>query len=267
MKNGNQPKKRGLLKAALALTLLLSSCTQWKKGKPPGEWYESYQPIQNPQADLFVKQAISLTTTQFPDSIFPIKKIILRHSKKTTAAKNYRIAEHFSLTECIDSTNGIFVIYIEVDPTHPSFYPLLGHECTHLINPKIFDWYMEGIATQFSEDLCKKEGKSWAEWTKRFNKNSTDPYALSYQMMHQIKQTVSPQTYAAILRYRAPNHFSPSRERIDIIAWLKTLSPKEQTKVISIIRRYEKQLLAHKSKQYDFTKISNSDLTHQSEKD
>jgi len=258
MKNGNQPKKRGLLKVALALLIILPACTQWEKGKPPGAWYKSYQPIQNPQADQFVKQALALTRTQFPPPIFPPQKIILRHSKKTAAAKNYRIAEHFSLTECIDITNGIFVIYIEVDPTHPSFYPLLGHECTHLINPKIFDWYMEGIATQFSEDLCKKEGKSWTEWAKRFNKTSTDPYALSYQMMHQIKQTVTPQNYATILQHRAPNHFNPNRERIDIIAWLKTLPPNKQKKVIAIIRRYQKQLLTHRSQQYDFTPIPSS---------
>ena len=241
--------KRKMLCLFLGL-IVATGCTKLSSEKPPGPWHAAYQPINDTESEQFVKNALAEATKQFGAPAIPVKQVLLRRSKKSSTAEGYRVAEDFSLTECVDATNGVFAIYLAVDPTHPDYFPLLGHECTHLINADIFDWYMEGIATRFSEQICAEAGKPWGDWAKRFGKTRRDPYALSYRMMHEL-QTQFPREYPALIQHVAPG--ANGHLRIDIDAWLRTLSTSQRTQALTIIAPYTKVLTHHTGAGYNFT--------------
>jgi hypothetical protein len=241
--------KRKMLCLSLCL-IAVAGCTQLSSEKPPGPWHTAYQPINDATSQQFIQTALAEATKQFGAPVIPVKKVLLRRSKKSSTAKGYRVAEDFSLTECVDPTNGIFAIYLAVDPSHPDYFPLLGHECTHLINANIFDWYMEGIATRFSEQICAKTGKPWSNWTKRFGKNKRDPYALSYRMMHEL-QTQFPAEYPRIVQHIGLGE--NGHLRVDIDGWLCTLSASQRTQALKIITPYIKLLIHHTGVGYNFT--------------
>jgi hypothetical protein len=177
---------------------------------------------------------------------------MLRRSKKVAEARGYRIGEDFSLTECVDATNGVFVIYLAVDPKHDNFYPLLGHECAHLLNPYIIDWYMEGIATVFSEHVCVETGREWGDWKRHFMRTRREPYALSYRMMLELQQEC-PKEYPSIIRSTAENGKGPDKRCIDIDAWLGSLPDARRAAALDIISAYAKSLRRQVSQQYYFT--------------
>ncbi len=189
---------------------------------------------------------------EFGEPVFPVEKVMLRRSKKVPEAWRYRLGEDFSLTECVDATNGVLVIYLAVDPGHRDYFPLLGHECVHLLNPYIFDWYMEGIATVFSERICAETGREWGDWKRRFERSRRDPYALSYRMMLDLQREF-PAEYSSISQFTAENGKGADRLRIDIDAWLETLPAARRASALDIISEYAKVLNRNASEQYYFT--------------
>lgn len=246
------------LPKTVCLTLLLTGlagcmgCMHLSDGKPPGPWYEAYEPITDPESAAFVFQALEKATAQFGAPVVPVNKVMLRRSKKVAEARGYRIGEDFSLTECLDATNGVFVIYLAVDPGHPNYFPLLAHECVHLLNPFVIDWYMEGIATAFSEQMCAETGREWGDWKRHFMRTRRDPYALSYRMMLELQQAL-PDAYPTLLRFTAENGKGPGKLRIDIDGWLGTLSEPRQDAALDIIAAYAEVLRKKVSAQYYFT--------------
>lgn len=240
---------------ALCLFLLLSGlsgCMQLSSGKPPGPWHEAYQPIEDADSEAFMALALEQAIAQFGEPVIPVEEVILRRSKKLPEARRYRIAEDFSLTECVDSTNGVFAIYLGVEPDHPNYYPLLGHECAHLLNPRIIDWYMEGFATVFSEQFCADTDRPWGSWERHFNRSRRDPYALSYRMMRELQEAF-PDHYPSIIRYVAENGNGSDKLRIDIDRWLQTLPPNRRAEALQIIAPYTKILHRQISDRYYFT--------------
>ncbi|VGO22728.1 hypothetical protein [Pontiella sulfatireligans] len=238
------------LGATVAL-LVLAGCVGLPTGKPAGPWHEAYEPINDPASEAFVSNALQRAVAAFGDPVVPVNKVLLRRSKKTEAAKRYHIGEDFSLTECFDSSNGVFVIYLAVDPGHVNYYALLGHECTHLINPYITDWYMEGMATVFSQQICKQLGVKWGDWERHFNRSRRQPYALSYRMMLQL-QEVFPRDYPLMINYTTPIKKRDEWLRIDIDAWLDSLAPARRLQALSIIEPYVKELNRNVGTQYAF---------------
>lgn len=239
---------------ALCLLFFLSGitgCMHLTNGKPPGPWYEAYEPITDPESEAFVFQALEKAIEQFGEPAIPVNKVILRRSKKIASAHGYRIGEDFSLTECVDSTNGVFVIYLAVDPGHPNYFPLLGHECIHLLNAYVIDWYMEGIATLFSEQYCEETGREWGDWKRHFMRTRREPYALSYRMMLELQQEL-PDAYPTLIRFTAENGKGPDKLRIDIDAWLDTLSETQRDAALDIIADYAAVLSKQISAQYYF---------------
>lgn len=232
--------------------LLFAGCMQLSGGKPPGPWHEAYQPIVDAESEAFFAHALEQAVAQFGQPVIPVKKVILRRSKKLPEARHYRIAEDFSLTECVDSTNGVFAIYLGVDPGHPNYYPLLAHECAHLLNPRIIDWYMEGVATLFSEELCVESGRPWGSWERHFNRSRRDPYALSYRMMRELKEGF-PDEYPSIIRSVAENGKGPDKLRIDIDRWLQIIPVARRDEALQIIAPYTKVLQRQTSERYYFT--------------
>jgi hypothetical protein len=231
--------------------LLLSGCLSLSDGRPPGPWHEAYRTIDDADSASFISRSLEMASAKFGDPVIPVRKVMLRRSRKTEAARRYRIDEDFSLTECIDSTNGVFVIYIGVDVGQPNYYALLGHECAHLINPHITDWYMEGIATCFSEQACEAQGREWGNWKRHFMKSRREPYALSYRMMHDLESAFA-EEYPAMLRYTAPNGKGPPWLHIDIDAWLDTLPRERRDEALAIIGPHVPVLKKQINQQYAF---------------
>jgi hypothetical protein len=240
-----------LASALLVFSFLVSGCLSLSSGKPPGPWHEAYQPIDDPDSETFLFQSLEKAVAEFGEPVIPVNKVLLRRSRKTEAARRYRIGEDFSLTECIDTTNGVFVIYIGVDPGHRNYFALLGHECTHLINPHITDWYMEGIATVFSEQACEAAGKEWGDWKRHFTKSRREPYALSYRMMLGLQEAF-PDEYPALVRLVVPNGRGPQWLHIDIDAWLGTLPQARREEALDIIEPHVSVLRKAVNEQYGF---------------
>ncbi|MEI6892032.1 MAG: hypothetical protein V5783_07670 [Pontiella sp.] len=242
---------RFILLSLVLLPLLFSGCVGLIAGKPPGPWYTAYEPITDPAVETFVFQALEKAKVEFGEPTVPVNQVIFRRSRKTEAAENYRIGEHFSMTECIDPTNGVFVIYIGVDADHKNFYPLLAHECAHLINAKITDWYMEGLATVFSEAICEEAGKEWGNWKRHFMRSRVDPYGLSYRMMNDL-QSAFPQHYPTLLQFAVSNGKGAEWMQIDIDAWLATLPAGGVDDALEIIEPHVKVLRRRVNEQYRF---------------
>lgn len=242
-----------LLSLLLPLILLsVSGCLSMSSSTPSGPWHEAYQPITDQETEAFVQQGLARAVAEFGEPVIPVNKILLRRSLKTAEARRYRIKENFSLTQCVDPTNGLFVIYIGVDQGHPNYHALLAHECAHLVNPKITDWYMEGIATTFSEAFCENQDVEWGDWKRHFMRSRREPYALSYRMMSQLK-AICPDEYSALVRFAVPNGKGPEWMHIDIDAWLDSLPENRRIEALDIIEPHIGVLQKHTTRQYTFS--------------
>ncbi len=235
----------------LLLTLCLSGCMTMSSGRPPGAWHDAYQPITDDASTAFVEQGLERAVEEFGQPLIPVNQVLLRRSQKTEEARRYRLAENFSLTQCVDSTNGVFVIYIGVDQDHENYYALLGHECAHLINPKITDWYMEGMATAFSEEFCAEMNTPWGDWKEHFMRSRREPYALSYRMMNQMKDAF-PKAYPNLIQYTLVNEENPDWRYIDIDAWLGSLAADQADEALDIIEPHVSVLRKKTSNHYEF---------------
>jgi len=246
--------KGAVIISALCLSVFIlgaTGCMSLSDSRPPGPWHEAYRPITDPASEAFVSNAFEMAVAEFGEPVIPVNTILLRRSKKAESAMRYLIGEDFSLTECPDSTNGLFVIYIGVDPGHPNYYALLGHEVMHLLNPYITDWYMEGIATVFSEQVCGEMNLEWGSWKRHFMKSRRDSYALSYRMMLELNQEF-PDEYPNLIRLLQVNAKDEKWRYIDIDAWLESLPQNRQSEALDIIEPYVKGLKKGINRQYGF---------------
>lgn len=235
----------------LFLSLLLSGCAGLLNTRPPGPWHDAYRPINDPGSDAFISAALEKAVSEFGEPAIPVNEILLRRSRKTEEARRYRIGEDFSLTECVDPTNGVFAVYIGVDPDHPNYFALLAHECLHLLNPYLTDWYMEGMATAFSEQFCAEAGKEWGDWKRHFMKSRREPYALSYRMMVELREAF-PEDYPLLLQYAVSKSADAPWLRIDIDRWIASLPDARRQEARAIIESYAGGLRRHTNKVYGF---------------
>lgn len=234
-------------------TMWLSGCVRLSDSKPPGPWHEAYVPIVDPASEAFITRALERAVADYGEPLIPVNKVLLRRSRKAPAAERYRIDEDFSLTECVDVTNGLFVIYLAVDPGHQNYFPLLGHECAHLLSPRIFDWYMEGFASVFSAQICEETGYEWGDWKRHFERTRRGPYGLSYRMMRELQEEF-PVAYSRIIRFTTESADDTARQHIDIDAWLATLPPERRLAALDIISSYAESLYNRRSDQYHFVR-------------
>ena len=169
--------------SAFLMGVFLSSGCQTRVARPDAvPFYQLYQPIESAEVDAFMAAGLKKLTREYGPLEFPVQQVLLRRSEPNGLGQQFRIAQHFSLTEIVDAEKGIFAIYIAVPPEDEEFYPLLAHELGHLKRPSLKDdWDMEGFCMVFSEELCLAEGKDWTVWTRRFSGNADDPYAKAYR--------------------------------------------------------------------------------------
>lgn len=245
-------KKEGALKSGLFLflCLFLAGCASGLT-YPPGAWYDVYQPINDPASHAFVADVLKQAVDEFGEPVHPVQQVLLRRSRKSEEFNNDRVREDFSLTECQDASAGLYVIYMGMGSDDPDYFAFLAHECAHLLNPRITDWYMEGIATLFSEEVCNARGIDWNSLRSLFEADEREPYALSYRMMKALKAAF-PEEYPSIIRFVAPNRRAKAWQRIDIDAWIASLPLADQRKALAIIKPYARRLAKEKRKLYDF---------------
>lgn len=163
------PKVGKRIAAAAGILFLLSGCTTLIDKPPDIPWHVCYQTISNPQALSFRDTGIAFLQTEYGSPETPVNRVMLRFSKKTETAKNYRIGQYFSRKEIVDAEKGVFCIYVGVPPSHERFYYLLGHEIGHLLHPRrVDDSEMERFCNEFSRRLCEKENKKFnPSWENR----------------------------------------------------------------------------------------------------
>lgn len=170
-----------LIALLLCSLVYLAGCVALKEKPAHIPYHSLYQEIDDPEAQRFLKEGLVYLRQNYAPLEFPIREVYLRQSRKNETGRSYSLAQGFSKTEILSRELGICVIYIGVPPEDPEFYPLLAHEIGHLKNPSIInDWDMEGFCMVFSEELCDHLGVDWSLWRQRFNKSSTDPYAVAY---------------------------------------------------------------------------------------
>ena len=151
-----------------------------------------------------------------------------------------RFAKEFELCETLDPAKGSFVLYTSVPEGDPTFFAQLLHEVCHLINPKIYDWYIEGLCYIFAEYILKRTNKDYGVIQKTFApRKEKDPYAVSYFMMKDIQKVAG---LNKLFRYAVYNSGNSGKMHIDINAWLNTLSPGQKKIVADIIRDHAKIL-------------------------
>ncbi len=231
-----------LLPALLLLTLLLQfGCSTMIDGLPPGPAYEAYQPLNDPEAEAFFYHCLEEAEKQFGPPAVPVNQVLFRRSRKTEAASRYRIAEDFSLTQCVDAEAGVFAVYIGEDADGKNYYPLIAHEAAHFMNAQIMDWYIEGLATLFSEEMCAAGGKPWGTWERHFRRTRKDPYGLSFRLMRDLK-ALCPEAYPSILQYTRINEKNGDWLYIDIDRWLNTLPDEQYQQALDIIEPHLKVL-------------------------
>ena len=165
----------------IAWLLGLSGCSTTEPRPADLPFHELYEPIESAEAQAFLEAGLGILVRDHGPLEFPVREVLLRYTARNELGRGYRVAEHFSLTEIVDSRAGSFAIYLAVQPGDPEFYPLLAHEIGHLKRPSLKDgWEMEGFCMVFSEKLCGELGKDWSAWAERFTRESDDPYAQAY---------------------------------------------------------------------------------------
>ncbi|MBT8046440.1 MAG: hypothetical protein KJN67_04670, partial [Pontiella sp.] len=56
--------------------------------KPPGPWYEAYQPIDDEASREFVFLALERAVAEFGEPVIAVNTIMLRRSRKTAEARS-----------------------------------------------------------------------------------------------------------------------------------------------------------------------------------
>lgn len=172
------------------------------------------------------------------EAVFP--KIIL------AMPEDHYVPEGIQLCEMMPQVRGSFVLYIASDPYGLQFIPQLNHEVFHLLNIHLYDWYVEGLSSVFSEYYTEKSGYSWQEMRLFFLEHQQhDPYAMAYFMMKDI-YCVAQLYMKTFLKYAVWTDKQQGKMHIDIDAWLASLPQFIRNNVVSIIQKHEKNLHKHK---------------------
>lgn len=238
------------------LFFLLLGCISISYQKVPDKpiWTDYYQLITDEKTHAFINKALDDAIYNYGEPLFEIKKINVYRSQKNKTYRHLLIQEDFSLTEVIDNNNGHIAIYIGVDPDHPDYYFLLGHEVFHILNPYVKDWYMEGLASVFSEQICLINNYTINDKLDILG-DKENPYRLSYLMMKELTSEM-PKSCYNLLNFIEINSKKLIWRRLNINKWIDSLSVDEQEKALKIIQPYEKQLSRLSSENTFFMKTN-----------
>ena len=156
------------------------------------------------------------------------------------------------LCECFDCQKGIFVLYVSAGFGDSFFYPQLAHEILHIVNPYLYDWYIEGLCNVFSENICRGNGLSWESMKSHFRHEAAkDPYAISYFMMRQIFD-ISGEYMQTFFSYAVWSDEKKTKMHIDIDSWLATLPEEMREEIRRVINTSKSRLLKYQGNRNNF---------------
>ena len=200
------------------------------------KWYMHYQAIKDADADRFMQDGIKLVKQFYGEPIIPIKTVRLCYT--VPLDPNSQLRQHFQLCELVDQEAGEFTIYLSHQPDAYSFHGQLGHEIAHLLNPLIYDAYVEGLNTRFAEKLVTTWNLDWSGWADYFQKDNDPFYARTYHMMKEIDEFLAEGELSNLLLFAEPIGDNSTHQKINIEAWLKTLAREKRDIVKFIIFKY-----------------------------
>jgi hypothetical protein len=187
---------------------------------------QQYQSIDDPKANSFLQQGLSYAIELYGEPRIPVRKVFLKYRPQG------------ALTNLTDSGDGIFTIFLSHKPNEYSFYGQLAHEVAHLLNAQIYDAYVEGLNTVFSEKLLKRTGKDWSRWEEYYRKNEAPFYATTYFMMKEVSEVAGDRAMSNFLSYAKYNSENSQRMYIDIEEWIDSLPREKRAKVRNVILKY-----------------------------
>ncbi len=219
------------------------------------KWYSYYPAITDIQVDKFLQDGIELITTLYGEPIVPINKVRLCYSMPLDTKSELK--KNFQLCELVDEEAGEFTIYLSHQPNAYSFHGQLGHEIAHLLNANMYDAYIEGLNTLFAEKLLTQSNLDWSGWAQYFRQDNSDAfYAHTYHMMREIDEFLIDGELSNFLSFAEPISEESTKQRINIEAWLETLSCEKRDVVKFIIFSYAARIEVARRKShsvYDFT--------------
>lgn len=139
---------------------------------------------------------------------------------------------------------GHYVLWLSAPAEAEEFPAQLGHETFHLLNNRLYDWYVEGLASLFSEAEAERQGLSWQGTREYFRaRRESDPYALAYWLMRELQAAAGAgmRTFLAHAVWTDPER---TRMHIDINGWLASLPPEAARAARAIITSQAQQMLA-----------------------
>lgn len=200
------------------------------------KWHTYYKSIENRKAHEFVEDGIELVKQFYGEPIIPIKSVHLCYSQPI--ARNSELEKNFRLCELVDEEAGEFAIYLSQKPMDYAFHGTLAHEIAHLLNPRIYDAYIEGLNTCFAEKLLKKWKLDWSGWASHFQQDNEPFYARTYHMMKEIDEFLNEGGLSNFFDFVEPVDDGSGNEKINIEAWLHTLPRGKQDVVRFLIFKY-----------------------------
>ena len=224
--------------AKAAATCLLLNIMPWlqptvAQGSSLSAHYQQYQPIRYEGIDAFVDRGLEFAISLMGEPETLVNEVDLRISQ--TTVNNPRLPKGFAGTAARADKEGAFTIFLSRKPGNSAFHGQLAHEIAHLLNPHIYDVYIEGLNTLFAAKLLKREGLDWQQWERHFHTGGDPFYAESYLMMQELEAIVGEQALGRLLQHAVNSNPSGSRMHIDIGSWLATLEPAQRDKATETI--------------------------------
>jgi len=188
--------------------------------------YAQYQAIDDPEAYSFLQQGLSYAIKLYGEPRIPVTKVFLRYRPQG------------ALTNLTDSRKGVFTIFLSRKPQEYSFYGQLAHEVVHLLNAQLYDSYVEGLNTVFSEKLLKRSGRDWSGWEKYFKGGKEPFYAATYFMMKEVSEAAGDSAMKNFPSHAKYDPKNAQRMFIDIQEWINSIPKEKRDKVKSVILKH-----------------------------
>lgn len=198
------------------------------------EWHSKYSTLSDEAAARqFLDNALADAIEWLGNPRIPIRTVHLRLSRKLNPTEHIR--QDFQLCELVSEQKGEFAIYTSRDSSDSLFHGQFAHEIAHLLDPLVYDLYIEGLNTLYAERVVNKYGLDWASWSIYFANDKESFYARTFHMMKSISNTIGFNRIANMLNF-AENVSGSGKRRIAINRWLDTLDASQKRRVVDIIQ-------------------------------
>ena len=201
---------------------------------PQGIEVEDNLPSSDLVAPKFIEGELKYAEGVLGPSRFPVHLIKLEYAQGQPHTK-------------IDDENGAYTITLSRQPEEFAYQGQLGHEVGHLLNPYLYDPYVEGLNTVIAEHYLKSGQMDWSPWQQYLaNSDTTEQrfYGSTYRMMTEVWAAAGPEYIRTILSFGVPTRHRKDVLHIEINDWLKTMPPDKRKLVTSKIKMFQAEVLS-----------------------